>query len=448
MKALIAGVIVMGAATALQPQSQKLDAIAGAGVRENRAVGIVAGVVKGKEPLLLQAYGKADVEGNVPMTLDTVLPVGSVTKQFTAAAILQLRDQGKLSVDDDIRKWLPDFETRGNTVTIRHLLGHTSGVTELLEMQELRAMKLMRNPAVTINDVYQVVNRQPFQFPTGTLQIYSNTNYWLLGLIVETASGMSYVDYMARRIFEPLGMKRSMHCKDAENLPGHAPGYGIKGGTTIRVPPIVHTGTHAAGAICSTVPDMITWLQALHGGKFLSAKSYAEMMTPAKLNDGSTTRYAMGTAIVEDRQGLRYRGHDGGGFGYSSVVNWYPDAQLAIVTLTNSEPDELTTMTADLAAAIMPVPRPAGPFSGDAAALVGTYKGLGPGGDNVIEVTLTPAGPAFAIRGAAPVTLPWVEGWTFRRNLGLLTFRRNGNSGPATELVVDTGGDHFILKRQ
>jgi CubicO group peptidase (beta-lactamase class C family) len=117
MKALIAGVIVMGAATALQPQSQKLDAIAGAGVRENRAVGIVAGVVKGKEPLLLQAYGKADVEGNVPMTLDTVLPVGSVTKQFTAAAILQLRDQGKLGVDDDITKWLPDFETRGNTVT-------------------------------------------------------------------------------------------------------------------------------------------------------------------------------------------------------------------------------------------------------------------------------------------------------------------------------------------
>jgi CubicO group peptidase (beta-lactamase class C family) len=429
--------------------TQRLDAIAGAGVRENRAIGITAAVVKGKDTLLLRAYGKSDVEGNVPMTVDTVIPIGSATKQITAAAILQLRDQGKLSVDDNITKWLPDFETRGNAVTLRHLLGHTSGITDLVNIAELRAMKLIRNPTLTAADVYKVVSRQPFQFPTGTMQIYSNSNFWLLGLIVEKVSGLSYEDYIEKRIFEPLGMTRSMYCNDAENVPRRAHGYGMKGGMSGRVPPIVHTATFAAGAICSTAPDMIAWVQALHGGKVLTPKSYAEMITPSKLSDGTPLRYAMGSTVIDDSHGLRYIGHNGGGFGYSSETRWYPDASLAVVVLTNSEPDEITMVANRLVASVLPVAaRPSGPFTGDVASLVGTYKGLGPGGEMIVEVTQTPTGPAFSIRGAAPAPLPWVEGWTFRRDDALLTFRRSGNSGPATELRFDTGGDHLILKRQ
>jgi CubicO group peptidase (beta-lactamase class C family) len=452
MRTVFVALIAVGAATGAAQSggalAGKLDAIAGAGVRENRAVGIVAGVARGKDRLLLEAYGNADVEANVPMTVDTVLPIGSVTKQFTATAILQLRDAGKLGLDDEITKWLPDFETHGNRVTLRHLLGHTSGVTELVEMAELRAMKMMRNPTITRDDIYKVVNRQPFQFPTGTLQIYSNTNFWLLGLVLEKASGLGYEDYIKTKIFAPLGMTRSMSCSDADKLPRAASGYGMKGPMAIRVPPIVHTATHAAGAICSTAPDMITWLQALHGGKVLTPKSYAEMMAPSKLNDGTLTRYAMGTSVADDIHGHKFLGHDGGGFGYSSVVNWYPEAQLAIVVLTNSEPDEIAVVTTNLAAEVLPARKPAGPFTGDAAALAGTYKGLGPGGEQVVIVTETPQGPTFSIRGGPPGPLPWVEGWTFRRNAGLLTFRRAGNSGPATELVIDTAGDHFILKRQ
>ena len=132
--------VSIGASTAIAQSGaalvQRLDSIAGAGVRENRAVGIVAAVVKGNDTLLLKAYGKADVEGDVPTTVDTVFEIGSVTKQFTAAAILQLRDEGKLSLDDDITKWLPDFETRGNKVTLRQLLDHTSGIVDLAEMPE------------------------------------------------------------------------------------------------------------------------------------------------------------------------------------------------------------------------------------------------------------------------------------------------------------------------
>jgi D-alanyl-D-alanine carboxypeptidase len=202
---------------------QRLDSIAGAAVVENRSVGVVAAVTRGNEPLLLRAYGKSDVEGSAPMTTDTVIQIGSTTKQFTAVSILRLRDEGKLSLDDEITNWLPDFDVRGNTVTLRHLLGHTSGVTELGQMPELRAMNLMRNPTVTLGQVYDIIRRQPFQVPTGTAQIYSNTNFWLVGLVVEKASGMTYEDFMEKTLLEPLGMSRSVYCNVSENVPRRLP---------------------------------------------------------------------------------------------------------------------------------------------------------------------------------------------------------------------------------
>ncbi len=432
---------------------QRLDSIAGASVRADRSVGVVATVVKGKETLLLKAYGKSDVEGDVPMTVGTVIPIGSVTKQFTAAAILQLRDAGKLSLDDEITKWLPDYDTRGNKVTLRHLLGHTSGIVDLVEMPELRAMQMLRNPKVTYDDVYKVISHYAFAFPTGTMQTYSNSNFWLLGLIVEKASGMTYEQYIEKKIFEPLGMTRSMYCNNAEDVPNRAYGHGLRNGVKpfVHVNAIVHTGTFAAGAICSTAEDMVRWLQALHGGKVLTPKSYAEMITGSTLDDGTRLRYSMGLFVGEDSRGLREIGHDGGGFGFGAVANWYPEAQLAVVVMTNSQPTDIRMVNEDLAAAVLPVPPPAGPFRGDAALLVGTYKGPGRGKDVVIEVTQTPQGIAFALDGAAATPLPWVEGWTFRETSSpsaLLTFRRGTNSGPATELRYDRGGGYFILKRQ
>jgi CubicO group peptidase (beta-lactamase class C family) len=425
---------------------QRLDSIAGAEVRANRSVGIVTAAFKGKNKLLLKAYGKADVEGNAPMTVGTVIPIGSVTKQFTAAAILQLRDQGKLSLDDDVTKWLPDLNTGGNRITLRHLLAHTAGIAELGEMQELRAVQLMRNATVTRDSVYQVISRYPPVFPAGTMEMYSNTGYWLLGRIFEKASGVPYEDYIAKRIFAPLGMSRSMYCDNAKQVPNRATGYTIRNGASSRVPDIVHTGTYAAGAICSTAGDLITWLQALHGGKVLSPQSYAELIAPAKLNDGTSLRYGMGIIVAEDSHGLRYLGHGGGGFGFSSQARWYPEAQLAIVVLTNSEPDAITVATEGIAGAVLPPARAAGQFTGDPSPLVGKYKGPAHGGDMVVVVTQVPQGVMFSINGQPAETLPWIESWTFRRRDELLSFRTGTTSNRAAELRFDTGGDHFILK--
>lgn len=260
---------------------------------------------------------------------------------------------------------------------------------------------------------------------------------------------MTYEEYVKKKkIFEPLGMTRSMYCNSSENIPRRASPHGIRNGAARRMPEIVHTATYAAGAICSTAEDLVTWLQALHGGKALSAKSSAEMIAPAKLNDGTQLRYGMGLFVGEDSNGLRYIGHDGGGFGFSSEARWYPDAKTAVVVLTNSEPDAITVIANDLAAAVLPAPRPAGPFPGDAESLTGNYKGPGRGKEMSITVTQVPQGIAFSFDGAAASALPWVEGWSFRQGSSLLTFRRSGDSGPPTELRLDRGGGHFILKRQ
>ena len=207
---------------------QRLDSIAGAEVRANRSVGIVAAAFRGKDKLLLRAYGRADIEGNAPMTVGTMIPIGSVTKQFTAVAILQLRDQGKLSLDDEVTKWLPELNPGGNRITLRHILAHTGGIAEAGDMQELRAIQLMRNPTVTRDSVYKVISRYPPVVPPGTLEMYSNTGYWLLGRIVEKASGMPYDEYVAKRIFAPLRMSRSTYCGNATPLPNRASPYGMR----------------------------------------------------------------------------------------------------------------------------------------------------------------------------------------------------------------------------
>jgi len=234
---------------------------------------------------------------------------------------------------------------------------------------------------------------------------------------------------------------------NAEKVARRASGYGMLSGRPILVPPIVYTGAQGSGGICSTAEDVITWLKALHGGKVLTPKSYAEMIKPAMLNDGTRLRYSMGLTVGEDANGSRFIGHGGGGFGFSSLTRGNPETKLAIVVLTNSEPDEMT-VTERLAAAALPALRPPRSFTGDASLLVGSYKRPAGGKDMVIEVTHTPQGIAFSFDGAVAGPLPWVETWTFRRGSEFLTFRRSTTRGPATELRFDTGGDHFILKRQ
>ncbi|MBL8735146.1 MAG: beta-lactamase family protein [Planctomycetes bacterium] len=429
---------------------EQLDKIAGAEVRADRSVGIVAKVGKGAETLLLGTYGRTDVDSGEAMTADTLVSIGPITKQFTAAAILQLRDRGKLTLDDDVTRWLPDFRTHGNKVTLRHLLGHTSGVADLAAMPELRKLRMLRNPDLTRDAIYGIVNTQPFQFPTGSMQVYSNTGYWLLGRVLEKASGMRYEDYVERELLAPLGMKHTCYGSDAEQSSRCAAGHGIRDGKARRLPRIVHNGTFAAGALHASVEDLTLWTTALHAGKVLSPRSYAEMIAPTRLADGTPTQYGMGIVLAEDRQGRPFLGHDGGGFGFSAVARWYGEAELAVVVLTNSEPDTLTTVADDLAGAVLPQPSARGAFQGDAQLLVGKFGGPGrtAGSRLLVEVTQGPAGLTISVDEGTAEPLRWVEGTTFRQDRSRIQFLGNGAKEPANELRLDTGGDHFVLGRQ
>ncbi len=426
---------------------KKLDSLTGAPVVEGRAVGIAVAVVKGNDTLLLKGYGKADVEWNVAMPPDAMFEIGSVTKQFTAAAILQLRDEGKLSLDDDITKYLPDFPTRGNKVTIRRLLDHTSGIKGLTEMQEFGALSVSAYPR---DSAYALIKRYPFEFATGDAQIYNNSAFWLLGMVIEKVSGGTYEDYVEKKIFAPLGMNRSSYCNSGEMVERRAHGYGYQQAGLRRAPNNVHTWPFSAGSLCSIAGDIVTWLKALHGGKVLLPKSYAEMTTQSKLNDGTPLRYGMGISVGSDVRGLKYIGHGGGIAGFVSEASWYPDAQLAVVVLMNSNgPVSPGALASELAGEILPVTRPnVVPFVGDAASLVGKYSGPSRGREMTVEITPLAQGIALSVNGAAARPLPWVADWTFRQGNTYLTFKRAGNNGPASELRFDTGGGHYVLKRK
>jgi hypothetical protein len=217
----------------------------------------------------------------------------------------------------------------------------------------------------------------------------------------------------------------------------------VQNGVIRRAPTNVHTWPFAAGSLCSTAGDLVTWVQALHGGKVLSPRSYREMITPATLNDGTPLRYGMGIGVGKDSRGLTYIGHGGSVTGFTAEAGWYPDAQLAVVVLTNSSGNiDAGDVAGELAAALLPWERPTvAPFTGDAAPLVGTYKGPGRGRDMVIQVTQAPQGIAVSINGGSPRPIPWIEGMTFRVGSNFLTFRGG-------DLHLSGSSAYTVLKRQ
>lgn len=427
----------------------RLDSIAGSAVAANRAVGLVAAVVRGNDTLLLKSYGRADVEWSVPMPTDAMFEIGSIAKQITAAAILRLRDEGKLGLDDDLTRWLPDFDTRGHRVPLRRLLDHTSGIHDYTETREFAG--LVGNRAFPRDSAYALIQRHGFDFAPGEAQTYSNSGFWLLALVVEKASGRSYEDYVEQTLFAPLGMTRSMHCNSYENVARRAHGYGMQNGTLFRAPMSFNTWFSGAGGLCSTAADLVTWMQALHGGRVLSPASYAEMTAPSTLANGMALRYGLGIGVGTDGRGFEALYHGGILAGFRSEAAWYPAADLAIVVLTNTtggvDPEGVA---GDLAAEVLPRPRPSSArFDGDAALLVGRYRGRTANGEMTVEVTQGPEGLLVSGNGSAPRPLTWTGDWTFLFNGIRLTFHRAGSTGPATELGFNPAKRlYFVLRRQ
>jgi CubicO group peptidase (beta-lactamase class C family) len=267
-------------------------------------------VIHSGKILLNKGYGLANIQQNKLNTPNTVFRLGSITKQFTAMAILQLYDKQMLQLNDYIEKYFPGT-LNGNKITIKNLLTHTSGITETLNTE--------------------------LAFTPGNQISYSNTGYNLLGKIIEKVSGLSYDKYLQKNIFKPLGMKNSGYENPGKKIKNRAIGYKIMENgdyTDIGKPDV--SGAFAAGALYSTTEDMYKWDEALYNEKLVKKSILDQAFSRATLNDGSKIKYGFGWMVNEWR-GLLEIGHGGDITGFNSYIARYPDEQFTVIVLSNIE---------------------------------------------------------------------------------------------------------------
>jgi CubicO group peptidase (beta-lactamase class C family) len=295
--------------------------------------GAAAIVVKDQKVLFRSASGLADVELGVPLAADNVFRIGSISKQFTAAGILLLEEQGKLSVTDDIRKYLPDYPTHGHEIRIEHLLSHTSGIFNYTDIPGYWQSDIRKD--VTTEELIDVFDDYPMNFAPGEAFLYSNSGYVMLGAIIEKASGQSYEEFMQTAIFDKLGLNHSYH-GGLQIIPNRAHGYRGEAGDYSNAGYISMTQPHGAGALLSTVDDLAQWTFALFNGELLSEASLQKMTTDFELNNGDHAGYAFGFAVGE-RFGEKVISHNGGIHGFSTSGIWLPDQKIYVAVLANNE---------------------------------------------------------------------------------------------------------------
>lgn len=277
----------------------------------------------------VNGYGLANVTSSTPVDAQTRFEIGSITKQFTAAAILQLKEAGKLSLDDPLSKYVPQYSASAK-VTIRQMLWQVSGIPEFTT--ETIVQDAQTQPA-SLAAVLARVTGKPLDFAPGSKWAYSNTNYYLLGYIVGEVSKTSWESYVREHIFAPAGMTHSAFSGDEAALSDCALGYVPKAGGVEPGKPLNGWGG-GAGAIVSTGGDMLAWNDALFGGKIVSADDVNLMVTPGRLDDGRATEYGFGW-IVSGQSGTQHYWHNGGTFGFSSYNGVYPQLHQAIIVLSN-----------------------------------------------------------------------------------------------------------------
>jgi CubicO group peptidase (beta-lactamase class C family) len=423
-----------------------IDSIVAVPIAAGTVAGASVAVVRGHDTIVVKGYGKASLELDVPTPPHAVYEIGSVTKQFTAAGILQLVEQGKLDLDADVRTYLPDYDTQGRTIPVRRLLDHTSGIrgyTEIPEFGEIMVHELPRDSLV------RIFARKPFDFEPGEEQIYNNSAYFLLGLIIEKVSGTPYEQYVRSNLFERAAMQDAHYCSVREIQRNKVEGYDMDSAGLVIKGYLDHTWPYAAGSLCASAVDLVAWNQALHGGRILGREMYREMITPDTLNDGTRLRYAKGLA-TNPRAGHPALHHGGGINGFLSSNLYFPEDSLSIVVLFNTAGREAPDAVADAIATAMlgPGADPAQPFEGSLGPFEGTFAGLGRG--RPAELVFAAENGVLTVRGAAPgdsaAHLTFVGDDTFALRTTLFRFIRA--DGAASALRVDRGAGNNLLRRK
>ena len=319
--------------------------------------GCAVGVSRGGQPLLQRAYGMADLEGERPNTPETVFEAGSVTKQITAAAVVLLAVDGRLALEDDARKWLPELPRYDRTITIRHLLTHTSGLRDWGAVAALGGWP-RGTRAYTAPDMLAIVARQrTLNYPAGDHYSYTNSGYSLLAVLVERVSGMPFAEFTRTRLFVPLGMTSTQWRDDYTRI--------VKG-RAIAYQPATAPGTSSQsfrldmpfenvvgnGGLLTTVGDLLRWTENLETGSVGGPRFLAEMHRQARLTSGRQIEYASGVFVTSWR-GIPEVSHSGSTGGYRAFLARYPQQRLAVAVLCNAAQANATVLAHQVADAYL-----------------------------------------------------------------------------------------------
>lgn len=289
-------------------------------------------VRKNGETLFRKGYGMADIELGVPVEPDMVFRLGSITKQFTAVSILMLAQEGKLGLQDEITKFLPDYPTQGRKITVEHLLTHTSGIQSYTDLPEW--LPLWRKD-FAVKELIDLFKDKPMPFEPGERWAYNNSGYILLGAIIEKVSGKTYEAFVDANIFKPLGMKSSCYGNTERVIQRRIPGYQMDKGGFVNAPYLSMTQPYAAGSLLSTVDDMAVWSDAVFSGKLVKKEWLDKAFTPYKLKNGESSGYGYGW-FAADFGGHRSIEHGGGINGFTTYEMTFPEDGIFLAILTNS----------------------------------------------------------------------------------------------------------------
>jgi D-alanyl-D-alanine carboxypeptidase len=358
-----------------------IDSLAAAFLAEGPVAGVSVAVVKGRDTIVMKGYGLADMENDVPASAKTVYRIGSITKQFTAAAIMRLVDAGKLSLDDTLGKLLPGTPPAWRGITLRRLLNHTSGIRSYTGIGP-RWQRRWRED-MSPDTIVGLVRDDTLDFKPGAQWRYNNTGYVLLGMIVERVSGKSYATYLDNEFYHPLGLSQTYYCSQKPIIKRRAQGYQRAGRQLVNAEYLSMTQPFSAGALCSTVGDLVAWQRALVGGRVVRPGSYAAMTTPEVLSDGKPLTYGYGFGVGRFEKRRRVS-HGGGIHGFNTELAYYPDDTLHVVVLANtaSNPERLADQIARVALGLPLLTPPAGVAlaGSERARYVGAYTLTGPAG--------------------------------------------------------------------
>lgn len=302
-------------------------------------------VAKGGEILYQKAFGKANIELDIDLTTENVFQLGSMTKQFTAIAILMLAEQGKLNVNQPIAQYISDYPS-GDKITIHHLLTHTSGIKDFTKMKSLRDIAQKEMSPKMMVDFFK---NEPVDFLAGEKFEYNNSGYVLLGYIIELVSGETYEDFIKKNIFQKIGMHQSYYATDRQIIPKRAYGYHKKEHGYVNKSTINFSVPFSSGALMSTVNDMLTWQNALNQNLLLNAENTQKAFNTYKLNSGEAFTYGYGWHI-KDINGTPTREHGGSIFGFKTMGVYIPSQGIYVLGLSNCDCISPTQIARDIAA--------------------------------------------------------------------------------------------------